>query len=222
MDDKAVARLSLICSLTGLVAIYFAAASARPRVMPIASLDNGFVGLKVAISGQVVDYREHQDGHLFLKLRDDSGGVVSVPIFSRLRAELGESIELLDAVEVTGEVVLYQGELEVVPERASDVKVVHTPPMKLSSLSAENAGAAVKVQGAITEREIVGSGSIILTLQEDGGQLPVFIPYWIADDGLPEIHVGDVVRVDGWLKLYNEELELKVANASHLHVVGAG
>ncbi|MDI6884494.1 MAG: OB-fold nucleic acid binding domain-containing protein [Hadesarchaea archaeon] len=221
MDDKTVARLSLICSLTGLAAIYVAAASVRPRVTPIASLDNEFVGLKVAISGQVIDYREHQDGHIFLKLRDDSGGVVSVPIFSRLRAELGESIELLDVVEIVGEVVLYRGELEVVPGRASDVKVVHTAPVKLSSLSVENAGVAVKVQGTITEREIVGGGNFILTLMEDGGQLPVFIPYWIADDGLPELHVGDVVRVDGWLQLYNDKLELKVANASHLHVVEA-
>lgn len=220
MDEKTVARLSLICSLTGLAAIYVGAVSTRPRMTPIASLDNGFVGLQVVISGQVIDYREHRDGHLFLKLRDDSGEVVSVPIFSRVRAEL-ESIELLDVVEVKGEVVLYRGELEVVPERASDVKVVHTAPVKLSSLSKENAGIAVKVQGTVVEREIVGSGSLILTLREDGSQLPVFIPSWIADDGLPELHVGNVARVDGWLQLYNGELELKVTNASHLHVVEA-
>ena len=214
-------RLSLVCSLTGLAAIYAAAALARPRITPIASLDNGFIGLKVAISGQVIDYREHQDGHLFLKLKDDSGGVVSVPIFSRVRAEIGESMELLDILEVTGEVALYRGELEVVPERASDVKVVHTAPVRLSSLSKENAGIAVKVQGTVVKREIVGSGNLIINLQEDGGQLPVFIPYWIVDDGLPELHVGSVVRVDGWLQLYNGELELKVVSASNLHVVEA-
>lgn len=221
MEDKTIVRLSIICSLAGLATIYAAAASARPRITPIASLDNGFTGLKVAISGQVIDSREHRDGHLFLKLRDDSGGVISVPIFSRLRAEVGESIELLDVVEVTGEVVVYRGELEVVPERAGDVKVVHTAPVKLSSLSKENAGIPVKIQGTVVEREIVGGGSLILTLREDGGQLPVFIPSWIVDDGLPELHVGSVVRVDGWLQLYNGELELKVANASNLHVVEA-
>lgn len=221
MDEKTIARLGLICSLTGLAAIYVGAISARPRITPIASLDNGFIGLKVAISGQVIDFREHRDGHLFLKLRDDSEGVVSVPIFSRLRAELGESIELLDVVEVTGEVIIYRDELEVVPDGASDVKVVHTAPVKLSSLSEENAGIPVKVQGTIVEREIVSSGSVIFTLREDGSQLPVFIPYWVADDGLPELHVGNTLRVNGWLQLYNGELELKVANASHMHLVEA-
>lgn len=214
-------KLSLICSLTGVAAIYAAAMQTHPMMTPIASLDNDFVGLKVAISGQVVDSYEHRDGHLFLKLRDDSEGVVSVPVFARLRAELGEPIELLDMVQVTGEVELYRGELEVVPERASDVRVVHTAPVKLSSLSRENAGTPVKVQAAIVEREIVGSGSMILTLREDGAQLPVFIPTWVAEDGLPEFHVGNVVRVDGWLQLYRGELELKLKEVSHLRVIEA-
>ncbi len=213
--------LSLLCSLTGLVAIYAAAAPARPRITPIASIDNEFVGLRSIVSGQVMDYREHKEGHLFLKLRDSSGGVISVPIFSRTRAQLGESIELLDIVEVTGEILLYQGEFEVVPEGAGDVKVIHAAPVKISSLTEENAGSIVKVQGSIVEREIVGSGNIILTLGEDGGQLPVFISSWIVEDGLPEMHVGNIVRVDGWLQLYKGELELKVVNASHLHVIEA-
>ena len=221
MDEKSMTKLSLLCSLTGLAAIYATAMQTRPMMTPIASLDNNFVGLKVTISGQVVNSYEHQDGHLFLKLRDDSEGVVSVPLFARLRAELGESIELLDVVQVTGEVELYRGELEVIPERASDVRVVHTAPVKLSSLSRENAGTIVKVQATVVEREVVGSGNVILTLREDGAQLPVFIPAWVAENGLPELRVGNVVRVDGWLQLYRDELELKLKEASHLRVIEA-
>lgn len=214
-------RLSLVCSLAGLVAIYVAATSARPLITPIASLDNGFIGLSVTVSGQVVDSREHRDGHLFLKLRDDSGGVISVPIFSRLRAELGEPIELLDVLEVTGEVVLYQGELEIVPELASDVEVAHTAPVSLSSLSEENAGAMVKVQETMVELEQVDGGSVLLVLQGDDSQLHIFIPSRVADDGLPQLRVGDTVCVGGWLQMYNGELELKVVNASDLHIVEA-
>ncbi len=221
MDEKSMTKISLLCSLTGLAAIYVAAMQTHPTMTPIASLDNNFVGLKVTISGQVIDSYEHQDGHLFLNLSDDSGGVVSVPVFARLRAELGEPIELLDMVQVTGEVKIYRGELEVIPERASDVRVVHTAPVKLSSLSRENVDAPVKVQATIVEREIVGNGSIILTLREDGVQLPLFIPAWVAEDGLPEFHVGNVVRVDGWLQLYQGDLELMLKEASHLRVIEA-
>ena len=221
MNEKTMTKLSLFCSLTGIAVIYAAAMQVRPMMTPIASLDNEFVGLKAVISGQVVDSYEHEDGHLFLKLRDDSGGMVSVPVFARVRAELGEPIELLDVVQVTGEVKLYRGELELIPERADDLRVVHTAPIKLSSLSRENAGIQVKVQGTVVEREIVGSGSLILTLREDGSQLPVFVPAWVVEDGLPELHVGNVVRVDGLLELYNGELELKLRGASHLQAIEA-
>jgi len=221
MDERTTTKLGIVCSLVGLIAIYAAAASARPRVTPISSLDNSFVGLRVAISGQVMDYREHKDGHLFLKLQDSSGGLVSVPIFSRTRAQIEDSIELFDIAEVTGEVLLYQGEFEVVPEGANDVRVVHTAPITLSNITEDNAGIAVKVQGTIAEREIVGNGNVILTLSEGGEQLPVFIPSWIVEDGLPEMHVGDTVRVDGWMQIYDGKLELKLADASHLHVVQA-
>jgi DNA/RNA endonuclease YhcR with UshA esterase domain len=173
------------------------------------------------ISGEVVDLRGHQDGHLFLKLRDQSGGVVSVPIFSRVRSELGESVELLDVVEVKGEVVLYRGELEVIPSGANDIRVIHTAPLSISALTEENAGIPVKVQGVIAEREVVGNGNLILTLREDGAELPVFIPRWIVEEGVPEAHVGDILRVDGWLQLYNGSLELKITSASNLHPVEA-
>lgn len=221
MDEKTMTKLSLLCSLTGLAAIYTAAMQVRPTMTPIASLDNQFVGLKVAVSGQVVDSYEHPDGHLFLKLHDDSGSVVSVPVFARVRAELGEPIEFLDIVQVTGEVKLYKGELEVIPGGAGDLRVVHTAPIKLSSLSQERVDIPVKVQATIVEREIVGSGSMILTLQEDSNQLSVFVPAWIVENGLPELHVGNMVRVDGWLQLYNGELELKLGAPSHLRVVEA-
>lgn len=212
-------KLSLICSLVGLVAIYASAATARPKITPIASLNESFIGLRVSVSGQVVECHDHEEGHLFLKLKDKSGGLVNVPIFSRTRSQLEESIELLDIVEITGEVALYQGKLEVIPVGAKDVKVVHTAPAKLSEISKENAGAPAKVQGVISKREIVGGGNLVLTLENDGSRLQVFIPSWIAEDGLPEVHVGDTVRVNGWIQLYNGEIELKLTSASHLHLV---
>jgi len=220
MEEKGMTRLSLLCSLAGLAIIYVAAASSRPRITAIASLDNNFVGLDVMISGQVVEIKESRDNHLFLKLQDSSKGIVSVPIFARTRAEL-EQIELLDILEVKGEVTLYQGELEVVPEDATDVRVIHTAPIGISGLTSENAGSPVKVLGTVGEREIVGGGNIIFTLQEDGSKLPVFVSSWIVDGGIPEIHVGDTLQASGWLQIYNGELELKVASASNLQNVEA-
>ncbi|MEM2192788.1 MAG: OB-fold nucleic acid binding domain-containing protein, partial [Candidatus Hadarchaeales archaeon] len=117
-------RLSLLCSLMGIAMVYVAEASARPRVTQISAIDNTFVGTEAAVSGKVIDIRESRDGHLFLKIQDDSGGVISVPIFSKTRSELGEAIELLDIVEVRGEITVYNGELEILARSAKNIKII--------------------------------------------------------------------------------------------------
>jgi len=175
----------------------------------------------VIISGQVVDLRD-SNGHLFLKLQDNSGGVISVPIFSSTRSQLGDSIELLDEVQVTGEVTLYRGELEVVPEEAGDVIIVHSPCTGVASIGADMLGEPIRVIGVVEKREIVGSGNIILTLAEDGGKLAVFVPASVArSEEFPEVHVGYTVQASGWLQMYNNELELRLTGAWNIKVIGA-
>jgi len=216
-----ITKLGLLCSLAGLAAIYAGAVYVRPSVTPIARIDNEFLGLKVIISGQVVDLRE-SNGHLFLKLQDNSGGVISVPIFSSTRSQLGDSIELLDEVQVTGEVGLYRGELQVVPEEAGDIIIVHSPCMGVASIGADLLGEPIRVIGVVEKREIVGSGNIILTLSEDGGQLAVFVPASVArSEQFPEVHVGYTVQASGWLQLYKNELELRITGASNIKVIEA-
>jgi len=221
MSEKVVTRLSLLCSLTGLAALYVAAANTRPAVTAIASLNDDFIGTKVVISGRLIDLREHIDGHLFMKLKDDSGGVISVPVFASVRSQLNEPIELLDVVQVTGLVKEYQDELEVIPDKASDLRIVHAPATRISSLTENQIGELVKVEGVVAERAIVGKGSLILTLRDDGGQLPVFVPASVVKDGFPEVHVGYTVRVDGWLQLYNDNLELQLKDASNIRIIEA-
>jgi len=221
MSEKVVTRLSLLCSLTGLAALYIAAANTRPAVTAIANLNDDFIGTKVMISGRLIDLYEHIDGHLFMKLKDDSGGVISVPVFASVRSQLNEPIELLDVVQVTGLVKEYQDELEVIPDKASDLRIVHVPATRISSLSENQIGELVKVEGVVAERAIVGKGSLILTLRDDGGQLPVFVPASVVKDGFPEVHVGFTVRVDGWLQLYNDCMELQLNDASNIRIIEA-
>ena len=211
----------MLCSLAGIAALYGASLNSRPSVVLIASLDNTFVGLRVAVAGEVINSREHADGHLFLKLKDDSGGVINVPIFARVRSGLGEPIELLDVVQVTGVVRLYRNELQVIPDKLGDIRVVHSPSLKVSDVGDSQLGRLVKVQGVVVEREIVGRGSVILTLAEDGAELPVFVPASIAANGFPEVHVGYTVRVGGEVRLYRERLELKLRDASHISILEA-
>jgi DNA/RNA endonuclease YhcR with UshA esterase domain len=138
-----------------------------------------------------------------------------------VRSQLNESIELLDVLQVTGLVKKYQNELEVVPDKAGDIRIVHAPAIRISSLGENQIGELVKVEGVISDRAIVGSGSMILTLSNDGCQLPVYIPASVIKNGFPEVHVGYTVMVDGWLQLYNDGMELQLKDASNIRIIEA-
>jgi len=213
-------KLGLLCSVTGIVAIYVGAFQSSPDLVPIARISEEHVGLQMIISGQVIDLRSHEDGHLFLKVLDESGATISVPIFSRVRSGLDKQIELLDNVRVLGRVELYNGELEIVPESARDVRVTTTPCANLSEICEDRLGDLVKVQGEICERRIVGAGNLLLILQEGDAELPVFVPVSVVrKDGFPELHTGYTVRAGGQLQLYKGVLELKIRDPAHLRVV---
>ncbi|MEM2250502.1 MAG: OB-fold nucleic acid binding domain-containing protein [Candidatus Hadarchaeales archaeon] len=213
MGNGKIVRLSLISSLAGLAAVYATALSTSQRITPIAKIDNSFIGARVIISGQIIDVQSSGNKHMFLKIKDDSGGIITVPIFSNLASKLTLTIGLLDYVEIRGNVSVYQNELEVIPSKPEDIKIVHTAPASISEIKEENLGKPVKVYGIVSSREIIGAGNIILNIGENGRKLKVFIPSKIVE-GIPEVHVGDEVVIGGWLQLYNNEIELKVT--SHL------
>jgi DNA/RNA endonuclease YhcR with UshA esterase domain len=221
MSERNIAKLSLLCSLTGLAALYFSAANTHPAITAIAKLNDDFTGTKVTISGRAIDLYNHVDGHLFLTLKDDSGGTISVPVFASVRSQMTEPIELLDVIQVTGLVKEYRNELEVVPDKASDLRIVHAPPTRISSLGENQIAELVKVEGVISDRAIVGSGSMILTLSDDGIQLPVYIPASVTKNGLPEVHVGYTVVVDGLLQMYNDGMELQLNDVGNIRVIEA-
>ncbi|MFN4133122.1 MAG: OB-fold nucleic acid binding domain-containing protein, partial [Candidatus Hadarchaeales archaeon] len=221
MDEHLMKRLSLLCSVAGIAIVYAAGVTTRPRLTPISAIDNTFLGTEVTVSGCVVDLRESRDGHLFLKIQDSSGDIITTPIFSKTRSDLGETIDLLDILEVRGKVTIYNGELEILPSGARSIKVVHTAPASPSQLGVENVGKPAKVHGTISRKDVVGSGNLLLTLQENGAKLPLYIPRSIAQNGIPEIHTGDHIIASGWLQLYENDLELKITSSSGIRLLEA-
>lgn len=222
MREKSTIKLSLLCSLTGIAVLYAGAVQMRPGLTPIAKLDNDYVGLKVKVSGQVIDISDHPDGHMFLKLKDDSGGVISVPIFSRIRSGLSENIALLDNMQVTGQIDLYNGELELIPDKAGAIQIVQTPYTGLSRVTRERLGQIIKTRGVISAQEVVGNGNLLMTLRDNGSELKVFVPSSLAElKEFPETQVGYSVGIGGWLQLYHDELELKLEDSINLRIIEA-
>lgn len=193
----------------------------KPDLTPISRIDKDFVGLKTKISGQVIDFKEHANGHVFLKVKDDSGGVISVPIFDRIHSKLEKKIELLDNIQVLGKVKEYQGDLELIPEKAESIQIIHSTPLELSKISKDDVGETVKIQGTIKQKKNVGSGSLLLELHKNSAELMVFIPRNVSDaKDFPSLQEGDSVKIGGTVQLYEGELELKVNSPYHIQVIG--
>lgn len=222
VQNSSMTKMSILSSLTGIILLYIGAVQMQPSLTPISDIDKDFVGLKTEISGRVIDVDTHPEGHLFLKVKDDSGGVISVPVFERINSGLNENIELLDNIQVSGQVKDYEGDLELIPDSIESIQIIHSAHVKLSQINKRNVGNLVKTRGVVCEKENVGSGSLIINLHKEKQDFPVFAPYTVANSpDFPEIKVGDTVQISGLVQVYEGKLEIKLENPYNIKNLGA-
>ncbi|KXB06630.1 hypothetical protein AKJ51_03295 [candidate division MSBL1 archaeon SCGC-AAA382A20] len=222
LKNSKMIKLSLISSLTGMILLYAGAMQMRPKLTPISQVNKDFVGLKAKISGKVIDIQKHSNEHIFLKVKDQSGGVISIPLFKNLLSDLDKRIELLDRIQATGRIKKYQGDLELIPEKANDIQIVHTTPTELSKINNEKIGEKVKVRGFIKKKTQVGAGNLLLTICKKDESLKVFAPKNVTNYGnFSKIEEGKTIQVAGTVQIYENELELKISDSYNIKIVGA-
>ena len=119
---------SAICSVLGIMLIYFASASIKPVEVQISDLSFDYVGKVATVSGTIVYKKEHPAGHIFLTLSDGENKL-QVPIFYGVVKNLEgsdttkEMLKYKTYLTVTGMVDEYNGELQIVPRNADDIEV---------------------------------------------------------------------------------------------------
>ena len=119
---------SALSSAVGLLLIYFASTNTKPVEIQISDLSFDYVGRVATISGTIITKKESQAGHIFLTLSDGKNKI-QVPIFSAVAKNLeGNDItkQMLGYktfVTITGTVDEYNGELQIVPRKASDIVI---------------------------------------------------------------------------------------------------
>ena len=121
--------ISLICSLAGLSLIYIADINLQPVQLKIREITFEMVGRKVTTTGYINYVRTHPEGHLFLTIgyNDDK---IEVPLFNGFVSSLeGNGLSEDDfqkgkRIIVEGLVDEYQGQLQIVPRRPEDIKLV--------------------------------------------------------------------------------------------------
>jgi len=129
IDEKALTRISLAGAVAGMVLLYIISGSLEIRAYRIGELSPGMTGRLVNVTGNVSDIYVHRNGHVFLTLSDGTGSVKVVLWSSIVKAleDDGLDIRNLDRgvqLQVTGELSLYRGELEIAAKKP-DVRIVN-------------------------------------------------------------------------------------------------
>lgn len=145
VDNRSLSTLSLVASLAGIALIYGLSCAVEPKAISVNLLDR-HLGNIVSVSGSIVDLRRHEAGHIFLKVRDESG-VCEVPLFKDIASKMPRLI-LGDHLRVVGVVEEYRDALQVVPRTDLDISVIVDPPLPVGT-ARDRAGEIVKLRGIV-------------------------------------------------------------------------
>ncbi len=219
LKNDSLIKLSLISCIIGIIILYVGSVHLKAEITPISKIDNDFVGLKSKISGQVIGLESHPNGHIFTKVKDESGGVISIPIFSGVKSNLDKKIELLDRIQAKGKIKVYNGELELVPADANKISVINTPSTTVSEVDRSEIGEPLRVRGILEKKTSVGQGNLIITLRDKNGELEVFIPKSVTESkSFPALDTGKPVKACGTVKSYKGNIEIVIDDPYNLVV----
>jgi DNA/RNA endonuclease YhcR with UshA esterase domain len=194
------------------------------RQSEIGSLAQSHVGQLVTIEGRVSDISNPPVG---IKLHlEDGSGRIAVLIWQDLVQEMAapEAIEDGVRLSVTGEVSLYNDQLELLPARSIDIQELGAGPLEradaptpIGGLATLPLGETATVQGAVTDVETFASG-LKFTLDDGTGQVVLLLWFSIYQE-LEDprwLEPGALVLVTGVLEQYAGQLQLVPARAQDL------
>lgn len=185
--------------------------AAPPR--RIGELSAADVGRTVAISGTVTEVDPFSEGVKYTL--DDGSGTIVVLLWQSVVDALPypDALGLGADIEVQGPVSEYQGQLEVIPELARDVRVIVAAPppaeRTIGSLTSADVGREVILRGTLGEMESLGS-AVRFPLSDEGGTITLFMwnDVYEAMPQADHLAAGTEVQVQGQIQEYEGQLEI--------------
>jgi DNA/RNA endonuclease YhcR with UshA esterase domain len=183
----------------------------------IASLDASEQGQGVVVTGRIAQASSFSKGMRYTV--DDGTGTITLLLWSDVLkgVKSADALKVGARVQATGQVNLFNGELEIVPEKGEEVTLlalsaIPTPaPRTIGSLGADEVGLSVVVVGTVNKVTDFSRGRYV-TLGDGTGQIRVTV-FDDALNAMPQkeraaLVEGAQVRVTGEVNLYRGELEL--------------
>jgi DNA/RNA endonuclease YhcR with UshA esterase domain len=113
---------SLIISLLGISIMFYVAKTSAPSYVPLNEIDSTYIGKTISTTGKIVSIN-YNKGNIFLTLYDKNSSI-NVPIFSNVAKYLDINLKKGQKISVSGIVDEYKGKLQIIPRKATDIKVI--------------------------------------------------------------------------------------------------
>jgi DNA/RNA endonuclease YhcR with UshA esterase domain len=178
---------------------------------PLGKLSEADEGARVQIAGRVVAMGGFSGG--MKAVVDDGTAQILLLLWDSVYSELPDPTALDIGAEIiaSGEIHLYEGELELVPDRAADVEIVQAAPeipwVSIDELTESDVGRVVRLRGVLGEPEGFSAG-VKVPLDDGTGAITVLLWSNIAVEVTPAPAAGLPVEVIGTVESYEGELEL--------------
>jgi DNA/RNA endonuclease YhcR with UshA esterase domain len=200
-----------------------------PPTMSTGLLAIAHLGQEVTVRGQIVEATQFASG-VRSGVDDGSGPVVvwmPQAVYEGLTDRTGWRVG--STVRVIGRVDQYEGEIEVIPQAARDVAIVHAavvplePDALIGDLYAGRVGERATVEALIVAIEPFSSG--VKALLDDGSAQVTLLLWQSVYDAVPgrgQLAIGAVVRVTGMVQEYRGALELVPGMGTDVVVIPRG
>ncbi len=183
-----------------------------PVPQPIANITAGDAGRMSLVQGRIVGIDYFSAGVKYSL--DDGTGRIILLVWQNVLEEIANRHDLFPGsqVRVEGEIEEYQGELEIVPRRGSDVVVLvrgEGLPIEeraVNTVTPADEGRTFVVQGRVTRTE--SKGWLRVWIDDGTGELLIFVPGREVGYLPAGIGPGVQLRVTGIVDIYNGQLEI--------------
>jgi DNA/RNA endonuclease YhcR with UshA esterase domain len=183
----------------------------EPEVRQLSQIALTDLGSQVLAQGRIVAM-EGINGGLKATLDDGTAQIILV-LWSQVYRALEEPRDLDLGAEITiyGEVSAYQGELEIIPQTASDITIHQSAPeipwVSIETLSRADAGRLVRVRGMLGSPEGFSAG-VKIPIKDGSGRITVLLWSNIYQELKPRPVEDMLVEITGIIDIYNGALEI--------------
>ncbi len=184
---------------------------AAQEVAHLSDLSAADEGQVVHVTGQIVMLEGFKGG--VKATLDDNTATLLVLLWDSVYGDLPAPAEfdVGAQVEVRGELKVYRGDLEVVPEKAADVAILTPAPaipwVAVQDLTAADVGRIVRLRGTLGPPKPFSAG-VKVALDDGSGRIDVLLWSNIAETLAPQPAEGLSIEVVGEVAEYKGKLEL--------------